>query len=269
MTGAGGQRYHADMRYCFALLALTALLLVAGCGGSDEFQLPETQPGAAAGPAYDPSTATATLSGRILFEGTAPEMPFLDMGGDFYCQRSGAGLMSADASVTEDGTLAHVIVYVRSGHDVSLSYPAPSERVLLDQVRCVYTPRVLTLMTGQELLIRNSDATVHNVHADAGTTTLFNFGQARAPREDIEVFAEPGMPIHIGCDLHRWMDAYLGVFDHPFHTTSGDTGTFSLDLPPGAYQVVAWHERYGEQVTTVELADGESAEIDFTFDGRI
>ena len=167
--------------------------------------------------------------------------------------------------VTDENTLENVIVYVRSGHDETVAYSPPAAPVVLDQDLCVYTPRVLTLMTGQELLIRNADATLHNVHAEAGNQTFFNFAQRSGPQEDTEIFEEPGVPIHIGCDLHRWMDTYLGVFDHPFHTTTADSGTFTLDLPPGSYEIVAWHERYGEQAASVDLVGGQAAEVDFVF----
>lgn len=251
------------------IIGLTICILVAGCGSGDEFTVPGRRardgPTPATGAAYTPASATSTVSGRILFEGPAPEMPFLDMGSDRYCQRAGLGLMSEEVRITEEGMLANVIVYVQSGHDPSLTYPAPSEPAVLDQDRCVYSPRVLTLMAGQELLIRNSDATLHNVHGQDGSETLFNFAQTSGPREDIEVFTEPRMPVHIGCGLHRWMDTYLGVFDHPFHTTSGTGGRYTLPLPPGTYQIAAWHERYGESIQTVEVAAGESAVMDFTF----
>ena len=58
----------------------------------------------------------------------------------------------------------------------------------------------------------------------------------------------------------------LSVFDHPFHATSGDSGTFELHLPPGTYEMVAWHEKYGAQVSAIELVDGETLELDFTFE---
>jgi hypothetical protein len=77
------------------------------------------------------------------------------MGGEFYCQRNGVGLLDNEVVVTYRGTLESVIIYVRSGHDTSLSHPAPAGRMVLAQDRCVYVPRVLTLMTGQELLVRN------------------------------------------------------------------------------------------------------------------
>ena len=125
-------------------------------------------------------------------------------------------------------------------------------------------------MTYQELAIRNSDDTLHNVHSasDDQQHTPGNIGQAEQGMETRRTFSRPEMSISIGCNLSagdRWMRSYVSVFDHPFHTTSGDTGTCELHLPPGTYEMVAWHEKYGEQVSAVELIGGETLELDFTF----
>lgn len=120
-------------------------------------------------------------------------------------------------------------------------------------------------MTYQELAIRNSDDTLHNVHSASEINSIFNIGQAEQGMETRRTFSRPEMSISIGCNLHRWMRSYVSVFDHPFHTTSGDTGTCELHLPPGTYEMVAWHEKYGEQVSAVELIGGETLELDFTF----
>ncbi len=248
------------------------LLAIAGCSGGspadDAFQvLPSTDTASVepAGPVYDPASATARITGNIVFDGVPPEMPMLEIGADFFCIQNARGLRDNEVMVTAEGRLQNVIVYVRSGHDDTLTYPAPSEPVLLDQERCVYIPRTLTIMTGQELLVRNSDDTFHNVHSDSNANTPFNFGQPVLDQENTQTFAQPEMPVTMGCDVHPWMSTVVGVFDHPFHTTSKDTGTFGLQLPPGTYEIAAWHELYGEQVATVEVSGGETAELDFTF----
>ena len=36
------------------------------------------------------------------------------------------------------------------------------------------------------------------------------------------------------CDVHGWMNAYVGVLDHPYFAVTGADGTFELKgLPPG------------------------------------
>ena len=68
------------------------------------------------------------------------------------------------------------------------------------------------------------------------------------------------------CDVHGWMNAYVGVLSHPFFAVSGEGGSFSIDnLPAGDYVVEAWHEKLGTQTQNVTVGDGEKQEISFTF----
>jgi hypothetical protein len=255
-----------DKKSLFLVFSMV-ILVASGCGGGgDDTGLPPPPVGggAGAGPAYDPSAATASVSGSIMFEGTAPEMPLIQMAADPFCQEDFSGARSMEVVVTEDAKLEYVIVYVRSGHE-GAAYNFPTEAALIDQMGCSYTPHAFTMMSGQTLTIRNSDATLHNIHAWAEINTPFNIGQPVQDMETMQVFAQAEMPLPMRCDVHRWMEAFVGVFDHPFHTTSGETGNFELDLPPGTYEIVAWHERYGEQVSSVTVSDGEAAELNFTF----
>jgi hypothetical protein len=71
--------------------------------------------------------------------------------------------------------------------------------------------------------------------------------------------------IPIRCDVHRWMGAFVGVFSHPFHTVSKGGGTFELKLPPGSYEIVAWHELYGRKTMMVEVPEGGKSDANFSF----
>jgi hypothetical protein len=55
------------------------------------------------------------------------------------------------------------------------------------------------------------------------------------------------------------------VFDHHLYTTPAGNGTFTIDtVPPGTYQVSAWHERIGETTKTIEVASGNAASVEFS-----
>jgi hypothetical protein len=42
---------------------------------------------------------------------------------------------------------------------------------------------------------------------------------------------------------HTWMNAEMFVVPHPYYAVTDENGKFELsDVPPGEYQVVAWHE---------------------------
>ena len=72
--------------------------------------------------------------------------------------------------------------------------------------------------------------------------------------------------IPVRCDVHGWMEAYVGVTDHPYHAVSGEDGTFSMDrLPPGEYEIEAWHERYGTSTQMVTVPEGGEVEVTFEF----
>jgi plastocyanin len=248
-----------------ALLVVLLIPLIVSSCGSGSPPLTSSGDSRAGLPVFDPTTATAQVSGRLIFEGTAPPVPALKIGrNDSYCLTNGQRIFKQQATVTEEGALRNVIVYVRTGFE-GRSYPVPQEAVVLDQQQCVYVPHVLTLMKGQKLRMLNSDPTFHNVHAEAGGNTVFNIAQASKGAEDNHAFSKAAMPYRIGCDSHNWMVAYAGVFEHPFHTTSGDTGKYELRLPPGKYEIVAWHEKFGEQVASVEVSANASVSQDFKF----
>ena len=68
------------------------------------------------------------------------------------------------------------------------------------------------------------------------------------------------------CDVHGWMNAFVGVVDHPFFSVSGNDGSFDIStLPPGSYVLEAWHEELGTQTQEITVAEGETAQVSFVF----
>jgi plastocyanin len=246
-----------------ALLLIGVLVLPLAALSCSETR--ETSTSKATPTAFDPSTATARVFGTVSLEGAKLSLGSVTIRQDPFCQTKAKEILKRGALVTDEGILRNVIVYVRSGYQ-GQTYAVPSEPVVLDQQECVYLPHVLTLMKGQKLKILNSDPTFHNVHAVGDSGTAFNIPQPQKGVESIQTFSQPAMPpFRIGCDFHNWMVAYAGVFEHPFHTATGDTGKFELRLPPGRYEIAAWHEKFGEQVSNAEVAPNAAVELNFKF----
>jgi plastocyanin len=246
---------------------MLALTLAAGCGGGDEqTNLPPVAPSgqAGGGAGFDMSKATATLNGKIVFEGTAPAATKIQMSADPYCASHSQNGVTEEV-VVSDGGLHNVIVYVKSGHESFGPFKAPATPVVLDQQNCHYAPHVFTVQTGQPLEVKNSDSTLHNVHGWAEKNTPFNVGQAVQGMKSSFTLTVEEMPLPIRCDVHKWMNSYAGIFNHPFHTVSKEAGAYSLKLPAGKYEIVAWHEKYGTQTQTVEVTDNETKDLNFTF----
>ncbi len=238
------------------------LLVMAGCGGGDGGGA-SGGGGAAVENPVDAATA-GNIAGSVVFEGTAPSMDAIDMSSESVCAAKHASTpMIEEVVVNGNGTLANVFVYVKEGLE-SLQFPTPGA-VLLDQNGCVYLPHVLGVMAGQDITIKNSDGLLHNINASPAEQRGFNTSQPVA-METTRAFGTAEVMVPLRCDVHCWMNAYVGVLDHPYHSVSNGSGAFSLStLPPGDYVIEAWHERYGTQTQNVTVTTGQTAEVTFTF----
>jgi hypothetical protein len=241
--------------------------LVSGCGGGGGTETPPPPPagGGAGGGTFDMSKANATVTGKISFDGTPPPNDKIQMSADPYCQQHAGANAMAETVKVSDGGLENVIVYVSSGVPTGVTFATPADAVQIDQHDCHYIPHVFTIMTNQTLKIKNSDMTLHNIHAWAVTNPQYNQGQPRQDMVNETKFSKPEMPLPIRCDVHKWMNSFTGVFDHPFHSVSKSGGSFELKLPPGNYEITAWHEKYGKKTMMVEVKDNDKKEVNFGF----
>jgi len=249
----------SKLRFC---LALAAGLLAGGCGGSEPAPVAQTPPAGAK--RVDPATA-GSVSGRVTFEGPAPENPSVKLDSDPACAREHPNGLRLDTVLVTNGGLEHVFVYVKDGLG-NHYFETPTTPVTLDQKGCNYTPHVFGVRAGQPIEIVNSDATLHNVNAAAKVNQGFNLGQPIQGMKNAKVFTAPEVMVRIKCDVHSWMTAYAGVLAHPYFAVSADGGAFELKgLPPGTYTIEAWHEKLGTQTQSVTLGDKEAKSISFTF----
>jgi hypothetical protein len=249
-----------NLIFCGLFLALS---LLAGCGGGDKDELPPAETGGGGGPSFDMSKVTATVTGKISFEGMPPANEKVQMSADPYCAQKAADYPTLETVKVSDGGLENVIVFVSTGAPTaSYAAPAPAE---IDQHNCHYVPHVFTVMTNQDVKIKNSDMTLHNIHTSGEKNPTFNVGQAVAGMVADTKFAVPEVPLPVKCDVHKWMGAFVGVFEHPFHTVSKQGGAFELKLPAGTYEITAWHEKYGKKTMMVTVADNDKKEANFSF----
>jgi plastocyanin len=148
----------------------------------------------------------------------------------------------------------------------NLKFPVPATAVTLDQKGCSYNPRVFGIQVGQSLDIVNSDETLHNIHALPMANREFNRGQALQGMKYTTVFTTPEVMLPFKCDVHKWMNAWVGVVTHPFYAVSGAGGRFEIKgLPPGTYTIEAWHEKLGTQTQTITVSAKETKDVAFTF----
>ena len=248
-----------QQRQLWTVLSMLVLAAAAACGGGGG----DAAPAAVAAPAFDPATA-GNLSGMVMFEGELPEAEELRMNSDPNCAELATNTLS-NAFVGSDGHLGNVFMYVKEGLE-GQRFPAPSESVAINQQGCRYTPHVMGIQVGQTLQITNSDPTLHNIHATPSANAEFNMGQPIQGMQFERTFENAEVMVPFRCDVHGWMNAYIGVLDHPYFAVTGEDGMFDVStLPPGDYVIEAWHEQLGTQTQNVTVATGQTAEVSFTF----
>ena len=272
-----------SLRKYLNLLFVAVLVVAIGCGGGkevvDEGDLGEDDGAVAENTAGTGDTAAATaaaapaavadaatVAGVVKFEGAAPKMPTIQMGADPYCaSQHPTPVSDEEVVVGPGGELANVIVWVKNAP----AGPAPTTPAVLDQHGCKYVPHVAAVQAGQPIEIKNSDATLHNVHAMPKINSAFNEGQPVQGMTSTKKFDKVEMePFRIKCDVHGWMKSFMVVLPHPYHSVSQMNGTFSIaNLPPGNYTLVAWHEKYGRQEQAVTVGAKETKQVTFTFKG--
>jgi plastocyanin len=204
----------------------------------------------------------------VKYEGKVPNLKPIDMAADPACaKKHGAKPQANEALVLGSGnSLGNVLVYVKSGLPAGKTYPAPKTPVTMDQKGCHYIPHVMGVMVGQPFRVLNSDGLLHNVHALPKVNKQFNMAMPANRTEATETFTKAEGVFTIKCDVHPWMNAFVGVFAHPFFAVTKPDGQFSIaGLPAGAYEIEAWHEKLGTKTGKVTVGADGSGKVDFSF----
>jgi len=245
-------------------LLILGLLLLAACSKKEEPQTsnkPEVkaETKTSATP-IDPATA-ATVSGTVKFTGAAPKAVKIDMSQDPACKGSNV----AETVAVDNGNLANVFVYVKSGLG-DRGFDAPKTPVEIDQEGCRYKPHVAGVMANQPIKIVNSDPTTHNIHPTPKDNREWNESQGPKAAPLDKSFAREEIMMAVKCNQHPWMKMYINVVKSPFFAVTGKDGKFEIKgLPPGTYTLAAVQEKLGEQTQQVTVAAKDSKTVDFTF----
>ena len=237
-------------------LTLTLVLLpVVACGGGSCPERPAPTP-------LDHAT-TGSIVGAVTFHGDPPPSSAVPL--DRTCGALHDGPVTAVDVLVKDHRVQNAFVYIREGLGDRV-FPRPTTPVEIDQKGCLFAPRVAAAETCQEVVFLNSDPVLHNVHGFPKTSSAWNFSLSQAgSRRSVRVPAPEAM-IRVGCDVHPWMQSYVGVVNHPYFAITGADGGFTLkDVPPGDYVVASWHERFGTREQKVKLGPKGEQAIAFAY----
>jgi hypothetical protein len=267
------------LRHVFSVtltLGVACSSCFAGCGDETnpaQAVVAAAVPASAAQPAGQPAAnapaapaMAGAVKGTIKFEGEVPAKEKVDLSPDPVCKGLHADGMESPIGIVRGAGGGLKDVFVQLTGVPEAKREAPTEPVVLDQHGCTYVPHVFGVMKKQPIKILNSDATLHNIHAQPKANKEFNLAMPNKDDTREQEFKKAEEAIKIKCDVHPWMAAWCFVMEHPYFAVTGEDGAFSIpsDLPDGEYGIKAWHEALGEQTGKVTVKDGAGT-FDLTF----
>ena len=150
--------------------------------------------------------------------------------------------------------LRRSVVYLESAP--SLAFPdSEPQRATMDQRNETFVPHVLAIDVGTRVDFPNNDQTFHNVFS-LSKPRRFDLGRYGRNQSKTIRFDKPGV-VRVFCDIHSHMNAFVVVFNHPYHALTDDDGRYRIDnIPAGTYGVTAWHEGSARDMRSVTIPPG-------------
>jgi hypothetical protein len=187
-------------------------------------------------------TQTGTISGTVKWSGPTPHIPSFPIDKDpQVCDPDSHKTRDLERLIiSPQNGVANTVVFIK---DISRgkAMDIPEPRRFLDQKQCRYEPHILLVPQSSELKINSSDAVLHTVHMQGAAT--YNLPFPFVNRPVMRTMPTAGL-VTVRCNGgHAWMNAEIMVVSHPYYAVTDLSGRFELtDVPPGQYQIVAWHE---------------------------
>jgi hypothetical protein len=187
-------------------------------------------------------TDGGTISGTVKWSGPVPRQLAVPINKDQQiCDPDSKKTTDLERLIVgPEGGVANSIVYLKA-ISAGKALDLPEQRRHLDQKHCHYIPHILLVPENAMLSMQSSDATLHTIHMDGAAS--FNLPFPFVNRVTTRTMSTPGL-VHLRCNGgHIWMNAEMMVVSHPYYAVTDESGHFELtSVPPGTYQIVAWHE---------------------------
>ena len=163
-------------------------------------------------------------------------------------QLRGAASAPAPADSAGVNEYRDMVVFLE-GHLPETEKPIHTE---LTQRNQRFEPQLLVVPSGSTVSFPNADPIFHNVFS-LSTAKKFDLGYYPEGHTRLVKFDDPGV-VQVYCHLHPNMYAAVVVTPNQWYARPADDGSFRLnDVPPGTYQLVAWHARAGFFRRAIEI----------------
>jgi len=183
-----------------------------------------------------------TITGTVKWSGPVPKIPTLAINKDpEICDPQAQKKRDLERLlVSSNGGVANTVVFLKDitkGKAMDL----PEGRQFLNQKTCRYEPHLMLVPDNGTVQLKSSDPVLHTVHMSgmADYNLPFPFANQTVSR----TMNREGL-VDLRCNAgHTWMNAEMLVVSHPYYSVTDEDGNFKLtDVPPGDYEIEAWHE---------------------------
>jgi plastocyanin len=145
-------------------------------------------------------------------------------------------------------------------------FDPPSQRVVIDQRKMTFVPRVAVVLQGTTVDFLNSDPVGHNVYwpSISGNKKLaHNLGTWPKGEKKSFQFNDPGTASLL-CNVHPEMSGYVVIAPTPYFAVTDKEGNFEIkNVPAGHYTLKTWSEDGKPTTQAVDVAAG-AVTIDIT-----
>ncbi|HET6464657.1 MAG TPA: DUF2012 domain-containing protein [Nitrospiria bacterium] len=232
-----------------------------------------------------------TITGKVTFKGAVPapkEFDFAKFPNPKFCEQAdsdGKGHRLVQQVNVKNGALADVVVFIE---EIEKGKPFKFDGTDVKTNICRFQvqggPSTLTgvVVKKAEIRILNTDAdptdpkaatgVLHNPHAyeqvGASSSTIFNLPlpeKGQVIKKPV-ILRKKESEMKIQCDQHNYMEVYFQPVENPYYAIVNEDGTFTIDgVPPGTYELHAFHPILGKQEVKVTVPAKGKATADFAF----
>jgi plastocyanin len=161
--------------------------------------------------------------------------------------------------------LSKVVVYLASDTTLDATGPAV-DHATVAQKNKAFVPRFTVVCRGTVVEFPNWDDFDHNVFSRSKAAPAFDLDRYPRGQSKSRTFDKVGV-IQIFCNIHPQMRAVILVVPNRYFAPADADGKFELkDVPPGKYEIVAWHERCSEQKQSLDVGKDPVEQIKLTLE---
>lgn len=216
-----------------------------------------------------------TLTGRVTITGPVPRVRsfhLIHAPNIQFCSRISDGKghrILRDFTVSENAGLKDTVIAIQG---VRKGKPFATKMQTFNIDRCHSDKYVIGIHNGENILVENKDPIRHEIvtyeiDSDSYVKQKSNKAIIKKSSQVRSAFVSKDTDeFLIKCNLHPFLQTRGFMVDNPYYAISDEEGNFTLkDIPPGTYDILAWHPFIPTLKGTVTVEAGKASTIDFEF----